>query len=518
MKMELDVRVPIDSTLEEELKKLRIEAEFEIVRKSLDARKKPYYLYRIVIDLPEEVAEKLIREGKVREYKGVEELSIPVISIRKSVLIVGTGPAGLFAALILAEAGFDVTVVERGKPVEERVKDVSRFWKERKLDENSNVQFGEGGAGTFSDGKLTTRVKDKKKHFVYRVFVECGAPREILYENKPHIGTDKLQEVIPNLRKKLQDLGVVFRFSTRLERLKVRDGKVEEVHLKDLKTGIETVEKFDYIFLAIGNSARDTFEMLRREGIALESKPFAVGLRVVHRQRTIDRMQYGKFFKHPNLPPADYSLTYKGRERNVFSFCMCPGGYVICASSEGRSVVCNGMSNYKRDSGYANSAIVVQVFPEDFENDPFKAIDFQRALERAAFVMGGSNYTMPAQKVWDFIEGQSSSKLIEGGYIPEIKSARLDRLLPEPIAEHIKEAFLYWSKKIPFFVPGNATFVGVETRTSSPLRIVRREDYSSISADNLFPIGEGAGYAGGITSSAIDGINGALSLIERLKK
>ena len=199
MKMELDVRVTIDSTLEEELKKLGIEAEFEIVRKSLDARKKPYYLYRIVIDLPEEVAEKLIREGKVREYKGVEELSIPVISTKKSVLIVGTGPAGLFAALILAEAGFDVTVVERGKPVEERVKDVSRFWKERKLDENSNVQFGEGGAGTFSDGKLTTRVKDKKKHFVYRVFVECGAPREILYENKPHIGTDKLQEVIPKL-------------------------------------------------------------------------------------------------------------------------------------------------------------------------------------------------------------------------------------------------------------------------------------------------------------------------------
>ncbi|WP_163327770.1 NAD(P)/FAD-dependent oxidoreductase [Desulfurobacterium thermolithotrophum] len=518
MRVELDVKVPIDSTLSEELRKLGIETTFEIVRKSLDARKKPYYLYRIVIDLPEDAAKKLIEEGKVRKHKEIEELLVPAVLTQKSVLIVGTGPAGLFSALILAEAGFDVTVIDRGKPIQERVKDVKLFWEKRKLDKNSNVQFGEGGAGTFSDGKLTTRVKDKKKHFVYKIFVECGAPSEILYENKPHVGTDKLQEVIPNLRRKLEELGVVFRFSTKLEKLKVRNRKVEEVYLRDLRTGIESIEKFDYIFLAIGNSARDTFEMLKEEDIVLEAKPFAVGLRVIHRQRTIDRMQYGRFFKHPNLPPADYSLTYKGRERNVFSFCMCPGGYVICASSEENSVVCNGMSNYKRDSGYANSAIVVQVFPKDFENDPFRAMEFQRALERAAFVMGGSNYAMPAQKVWDFIEGQSSNKLIEGGYIPEIKSARLDKLLPKPIVDHIREAFIYWSKRIPFFVPGNATFVGVETRTSSPLRIVRGEDYSSISADNLFPIGEGAGYAGGITSSAIDGINGALLLIRRLNE
>jgi len=294
---------------------------------------------------------------------------------------------------------------------------------------------------------------------------------------------------------------------------------VVEVTLKDLSTGIETVERYDYIFLAVGNSARDTFEVLSKRGITISAKPFAVGLRVIHRQRSINRLQYGKkWFKNPKLPPADYAFSYRSRSgRNVFTFCMCPGGYVICASSEENSVVCNGMSNYKRDSGYANSAIVVQVFPEDFGNDPFEAINFQRALERAAFVMGGSSYAMPAQRVVDFVEETSSSELIEDGYIPEIKSARLDRLLPKELTRPIKEAFLYWKEKVPFFVPANATLVGVETRTSSPVRIVRNEDYTSVSAENLYPIGEGAGYAGGITSSAIDGINASLALLERLK-
>jgi uncharacterized FAD-dependent dehydrogenase len=327
-----------------------------------------------------------------------------------------------------------------------------------------------------------------------------------------------LREIIPRFRQKLQFLGVEFRFSTLLKDLRIEGGKVVDVTLKDLTTGLETVECYDYVFLAIGNSARDTYEMLKKRGIALQAKPFAVGLRVIHRQRSINRLQYGKkWFKHPKLPPAEYAFTYKTRKRNVFTFCMCPGGHVICASSEKNSVVCNGMSNFARDSGYANSAVVVQVFPEDFENDPFNAIDFQRALERAAFVMGGSNYTMPAQRVLDFIEGVSSSELIEGGYIPEIKSARLDRLLPLEISEPIKEAFLYWKEKVPFFVPGNATLVGVETRTSSPVRIVRDEGYTSVSAENLYPVGEGAGYAGGITSSAVDGINAALSLVEKLK-
>lgn len=516
MKVEIEIKVPLESELEDELRKLGIES-YEVVRKSIDARKKPVFVYRIVTDLEEKRAKELIEKGVAREYKSVPELVIPKVSKKKRILVVGAGPAGLFSALILSKAGLEVVVVDRGKPIEERILDVNRFWKRRKLDENSNVQFGEGGAGTFSDGKLTTRVKDKKKYFVFKTLVECGAPEEILYQSKPHVGTDKLREVIPNFREKLKRLGVEFRFSHLLTRIYKEERRVSSVKIKDLITGKEKEEFFDYIFLALGNSARDTFKMLKGAGIELSAKPFAVGLRVIHRQRTINRIQYGRrWFKHPKLPPAEYSFTYKGKDRNVYTFCMCPGGYVICASSEKHTVVCNGMSNYKRDSGYANSAVVVQLFPEDFENDPFKAIEFQRNLERAAFVLGGSNYAMPAQRVWDFINGQSSTELIEGGFIPEIKSARLDRLLPEEISRPIKEAFLHWYEKVSFFVPTNATLVGIETRTSSPVRILRNGDYTSVSAENIYPIGEGAGYAGGITSSAIDGINGALSLLEKL--
>ncbi len=512
MKVELEVRVPIDSTLDEELNRLGIEGEYRIIKKSLDARKTPYFLYRIVLDLPEVKAKKLIEEGKAREFKPIPEINISRERKKERILVVGSGPAGLFSALILSRSGYSVTLIERGKPVEERVADVSRFWKERVLDENSNVQFGEGGAGTFSDGKLTTRVKDRKKHFVLKTFVEMGAPEEILFESKPHVGTDLLRDVIRNFRESLKKEGVEFRFSTLLKKLNIEDKKVSSVILKDLKTEENKEESYDAVFLAVGNSARDTFRMLIQSGLTVEAKPFAVGLRVIHRQRTINRIQYGKkWFKHPALPPAEYAFTFKRKRRNVFTFCMCPGGFVICASSEKNSVVCNGMSNHARNSGYANSAVVVQVFPEDFGNNPLEAINFQIALERAAFVAGGSNYTMPAQRVVDFLEGRSSTELIEGGYIPEIKSARLDRLLPEEITKALIEAFTYWREKIPFFVPSNATLVGVETGTSSPIRIKRNKNYSSVDVENLFPIGEGAGYAGGITSSAIDGINAALA-------
>ncbi len=517
MKVELEVKVPLDSSLEEELRKLGIRGEFKVLRESIDARRKPLFVYRVLVELPKEVAQEFLNKGIGREYREEELLSIPKVPLRKRVLVVGAGPAGLFASYVLALGGLEVVLVERGKPVEERVKDVATFWKYRRLNENSNVQFGEGGAGTFSDGKLTTRIKDRKKYFVFKTLVECGAPPEILYKSKPHIGTDKLREVIPKFREKLKSLGVEFRFNTLLKGLKIVGNRVEGVLLEDLKTGITEFLAFDYYFLALGNSARDTFFHLKEIGIALEAKPFAVGLRVIHTQKTINRIQYGRrWFKNPKLPPAEYLFTYKGKKRNVYTFCMCPGGFVICASSEKYSVVCNGMSNYLRDSGYANSAVVVQLFPSDFENDPFKAIEFQRSLERAAFVMGGGSYAMPAQRVVDFLKGESSSNLIDGGFIPEIKSARLDKLLPPEIGEPIKEAFLYWAKKVPFFLPSNATFVGVETRTSSPLRILRDKEYRSVSAFNLYPVGEGAGYAGGITSSAVDAVNGALSLLEKL--
>ena len=519
MKVEVNLTVPIDSTLEAELSALGLPPEgYQIVKRSLDARKKPKFVYRLLYDLPEEEAKRLLELGVARPHRPVEPVEIPKVPVKKRVLVVGSGPAGLFASYVLAKSGLSVVLIERGAPVEERVKDVARFWKYRRLNENSNVQFGEGGAGTFSDGKLTTRVKDPKKHFVYQLLVQCGAPEEILYSSKSHIGTDKLRELLPRFRQLLTSLGVEIRFHTLLESLNLEGKRVTSVSLKDLKTGLSTQESFDYYFLAVGNSARDTFKALKEAGVALEAKPFAVGLRVIHRQKTINRLQYGRrWFKDPKLPPADYSFTFRSSSgRSVYTFCMCPGGFVICASSEKNGVVCNGMSNYARDSGYANSAVVVQLYPADFDNDPFLAVEFQRNLERAAFVMGGSDYSMPAQRVWDFLEGRSSSELIEGGYIPEIKSARLDRLLPEEVALPLKEAFSYWKERYPFFVPSNATLVGVETRTSSPLRMLRNPDYTSVSAENLYPIGEGAGYAGGITSSAIDGLNAALTLTEKL--
>jgi len=517
VQVEIELTLSPEEELKDVLEKLGIK-KFEIVRKSLDSRKKPKFFYRIRADVSEEKGKELLNSGIAKPFVEKDfSVVIPKILKKRKVFIVGSGPAGLFTAYVLASAGLCPVVVERGKEVEKRSKDVERFWKFRKLNENSNVQFGEGGAGIFSDGKLICRSKDSKKHFVYKVLVDCGAPEEILYESKPHIGTDRLKEVVVNLRKKLTSMGTEFRFSTLLKDLNLENGKVTEVIFQDLASGKEYAENLDFLFLAVGNASRDTFEMLMKRGIRIVAKPFAVGLRIIHTQKTINRIQYGKkWYKHPKLPPADYAFTYKFGKRGVFTFCMCPGGYVICAPSERLTVVSNGMSNYARDSGYANSAVVVQVFPEDFDNDPKKAIEFQRLLERTAFFAGGGNYAMPAQRAVDFIREEISGKLIEDGFIPEIKPARLDRLLPEWLKEPIKRALLHWHKMTNFFLPENATLVGVETRTSSPVRILRKESGESVSASNLFPVGEGAGYSGGIVSSAIDGINAGLKLIERL--
>ncbi|SNR70132.1 NAD(P)/FAD-dependent oxidoreductase [Desulfurobacterium atlanticum] len=515
MKVEVDIKVKPEENLEKKLKEIGLFGDFKILKKSLDARKRPEFHYRLLFDLPEKAADRLITEGIAKPYKPIEELKIPSVSKPFKVAVVGSGPAGLFAAYVLAKGGADVTVFERGRIVSQREEDVQRFWIKRELDENSNVQFGEGGAGTFSDGKLTTRVKDKKKYFVYKLFVEHGAPSEILYLSKPHIGTDKLRKIIPSFRKTLESMGVKFKFSSL-----VYDIEPEErvkLFYENLLFQKDFSEEFDEVVLAIGNSARDTFSMLKKRGFHTVAKPFAVGVRIIHPQRLINRMQYGRFHEHPELPPAEYSITAKIKNRGVFSFCMCPGGVVICSSSERETVVSNGMSNYAREGVMANSAIVVQMFPEDFANDPFKAIEFQRSLEKKAFVAAGGNYSMPAQNLIDFLKGKETSlrKLPKHGFIPEISSVRLDKLLPGFITCALKGAFKYWEKRLKFFVSEEATLVGVETRTSSPIKMLRERNFSAAGFPNVYPAGEGAGYAGGITSSAIDGINVAISILEK---
>ncbi|WP_456396263.1 NAD(P)/FAD-dependent oxidoreductase [Desulfurobacterium sp.] len=515
MLIEGEVRVKIDERLEDRLRKKGYPLRFVILKKSIDARKKPEFVYRLLFDVDDETAKKLIDLG-CRVYRPIPDLEIPSVTRSLKVAVVGSGPAGLFAAYTLSAGGVEVVVFERGKTVEKREEDVQRFWIERILDENSNVQFGEGGAGTFSDGKLITRVKDKKKHFVYSLFVEHGAPEEILYISKPHIGTDRLRKVIPSIRRFLENKGVKFRFSSLVVGMESVRRKVTSLVIRDLNKDEIYEESFDAVVFAVGNSARDTFAMLRSAGVKMIAKPFAVGVRIIHPQRLINKMQYGKYYENPSLPPAEYSLTARAGDRGVFSFCMCPGGVVVCSSSEKDAVVTNGMSNFAREGVMANSAIVVQVFPEDFNNDPFKAIDFQRRLERAAFLAGGGSYAMPAQNLLDFLDKKETSfkKLPKHGFIPEIVPARVDRILPEFVYKSLRKAFLYWEKRLKWFVSEKATVVGVETRTSSPLKILRDKHFKSLSFENFYPAGEGAGYAGGITSSAIDGMNVALSILE----
>ena len=494
-----------------------------IRRKSLDARKKDdiHYIYTIDVELAE--GDKIIKNIKKR--KGGADISISPykkyelpegeINEGKRPVVAGFGPAGMFAALVLAEKGMCPIVIERGKDVDSRTEDVEKFWNGGKFDPESNVQFGEGGAGTFSDGKLTTRIKDPRSSFVTDEFIEAGAPEEIAYEAKPHIGTDKLKGVVKNIRKKIIELGGEVRFECRLSAIESTDGRVTAV-ITD-KGKIET----DSLVLAVGHSARDTFYELAEEGITLEKKPFAVGVRIEHRQSNISRAQYVEAAK--TLPPADYMLTYTTKAgRGVYTFCMCPGGYVVAAASEEGRLVVNGMSEYARDSQNANSALLVQVGPEDFPSDNVLAgVEFQRRIEEKAFKAGGEDYSAPIQRLGDFMEGRVSEK--EGGvhhsYRPSTRFADLNDVLPEFVCDSIKEAIPSLGRKLSGFDSPDAIMTGAETRSSSPVRIVRDESGQSVSLKGLYPTGEGAGYAGGIVSAAVDGVRQAENIIkERINK
>ncbi|MCP4650186.1 MAG: FAD-binding protein [PVC group bacterium] len=482
--------------------------QFQIKRKSIDARSKNRicFVYSIAVTVNESVSVKVEVDNKnILNYEPYGyNLPKKMKKMNARPIIIGAGPAGLFSALLLAEAGASPIILEQGKDVEARAVDVKSFFSEGKLNEQSNIQFGEGGAGTFSDGKLYTLINDKRTKKVFDVFVEAGAPPEILYSAKPHIGTDKLREVVKNIRKKIISLGGEIKFNTKITDFKIENEKVVEV----VSASGETFQS-DIIILALGGSARGTFELLFKKGVAMQSKAFSVGVRIEHPQILINKAQYGKFFNNPRLWPAEYKLVHHSKSgRSAYSFCVCPGGTVVASASENGGIVTNGMSEFTRDKENANSAIVVGVKPGDFGSDgPLAGIEFQRKLERLAFKVGGGDFMAPAQLVGDFLKGKRSTVLgsVKPSYCPGIVLGDLNECLPEFVIETLKEGLGSFDKKLRGFSLPDAVLTGVETRTSSPVRISRDERYCS-NVKGLFPIGEGAGYAGGIVSSALDGI------------
>ncbi len=503
--------------------------QIKILKKSIDARKKPqiYYSYSVAFECSQEqkVLQKNRKDKNLSVYVPQPSLEEMVPGLKKEtgerVVIVGTGPAGLLCGYYLALCGRKPLLIERGSPMWERVGKVSAFWKEGVLDPDTNVSFGEGGAGTFSDGKLNTGVKDKtgKKKFILDTFIRHGAPEEIGYLSKPHIGTDELRGVIQSMGETIRQLGGTYRFHTRLTGFRY----VEEEYVpgkKQLRAVVVENEKgeteeipCDKCVLAIGHSARDTFSMLHEDGAAMEQKPFAVGVRVEHPQQSINKIQYG--VDDPRLPAADYKLTGKTSDgRGVYSFCMCPGGYVVNASTEPGGTVVNGMSDHARDSAHANSAIVVTVDRKDFGSDDVLAgVAFQRGLEEKTWQAGGG--MIPVQQYGDFVKGvpttelNHSSPVTRGKFVP----ADVKKILPSYISNGIMEGMKQFGQKITGFDAAETLILGTETRTSSPVRILRNCEFESENRRGIYPCGEGAGYAGGIMSAAMDGLRVALQIV-----
>ena len=478
-----------------------------IEKQSIDARNKNevFYVYECSFEIDNEKDILSKNKRNCNLFRSIDKTYVydkcGNIKLEKRPIIIGSGPCGLFCSYILAQNGYRPLVIERGEKVLDRVKTVNRFWKKGILNKNSNVQFGEGGAGTFSDGKLNTLVKDEfnRGRKVFETFVDCGAPREILYNYKPHIGTDVLVDVVKNMRNKIIDMGGEFRYNTLLTNIIIENNCVKAIEVNN-----NEIIDCSVLVLAIGHSARDTFKLLYDLGFDMKSKPFSVGLRVQHDQDMINLSQYGEKYKDI-LPPATYKLTYKAsNNRGVYSFCMCPGGYVVNASSEDNHLVVNGMSNSKRNSGKANSAIVVTVNEKDYGEDVFSGVEFQRKLESLAYEVGDGK--IPIQTLEKFYENKkglldSSAPFIKGSYV----SANLNAILPIDICDSIKEAFPYFGKKINGFDNPDTLLLGVEARTSSPIRVERDERLES-NIKGVYPCGEGCGFAGGITSAAIDGI------------
>lgn len=481
-------------------------------KRGYDARKKTNITLIYTLDVETTHNESLIEKFAEHQLvKATPDMSYQFVAnapadCQERPVVIGFGPCGLLAGLVLAQMGYKPIILDRGKEVRERTKDTFGFWRKKILNTESNVQFGEGGAGTFSDGKLYSQVKDPN-HYGRKVlteFVASGAPDEIMFVSKPHVGTFRLVTMVEQIRAKIIKLGGEIRFSARVDGVHIDSGQITGVVLADGE-----VIHSRHIALAIGHSARDTFQMLYDSKVYIEAKPFSVGFRIEHPQSVIDKARFGKNVGNPILGAADYKLVHHCKSgRSVYSFCMCPGGTVVAAASEEHGVVTNGMSQYSRAERNANSAIVVGIDPSDYPGNPLAGIDFQRALERNAYVLGGSNYDAPAQKVGNFLKGTSSETV--GGVVPSfqpgVKLTDLSKALPDFCIEAIREAIPVFNRKIKGFALEDALLTGVETRTSAPICIKRGKDFQSINTQGLYPAGEGAGYAGGILSAAIDGI------------
>jgi uncharacterized FAD-dependent dehydrogenase len=487
---------------------------FNLFKRSYDARKKNselLFIYTIDLEASNE-AELLNKFADDHNIGPAPDVTYKYVGhapadVQERPIVVGFGPCGIFAGLLLAQMGFKPIILERGKEVRQRTKDTWGLWRKSVLNPESNVQFGEGGAGTFSDGKLYSQIKDPQHHGrkVLEEFVKAGAPDEILYINKPHIGTFRLTGMVEQMRQDMIALGAEVRFQEKVTDLLVEDGQLTGVVLE---SGEQLHSR--HVVLALGHSARDTFRMLHAKGVYMEAKPFSVGFRIEHPQTLIDKARLGKYAGHPKLGAADYKLVYHAKNgRSVYSFCMCPGGTVVAATSEPGRVVTNGMSQYSRNERNANSGIVVGIDPErDYPGGPLAGIELQERLEAHAYVMGGSNYQAPAQLVGDFVAGRPSTALgsVEPSYKPGVTLGDLAPSLPDFAIEAIREALPAFDRQIKGYNLHDAVLTGIETRTSSPLRITRGEDYQSLNLKGLFPAGEGAGYAGGILSAGVDGI------------
>lgn len=480
---------------------------FTITNEALDARfDDAYYVYNVIVDIKDE--QKYLKKKDVSIYKPVNYPTLKA-SRKAKVAVVGYGPSGIFAALTLAKAGLEPVIFERGSKVEKRVKDVEEFWQHNKLNTESNVQYGEGGAGTFSDGKLTTRIKDYRVKDVLQTLVDNGADPKILYQHLPHIGTDKLRDILVNIRNNISDMGGTFYFDTKVEKLAIKNNKI---------IGLWANGKyydFEYVILCIGHSSFDTFKNLYDNGVYIEQKDFAIGLRVEHPQALINKNQCPKHYN--KLPSASYRLSYTAsNNRGVYSFCMCPGGIVVNSACENNTIVTNGMSYSTRDMDNANSAILVQVFKDDFNDPhPLAGFNYQLNLEKKAFNITNT-YKALAQNIGDYLNNDVNDLVIESSFTNGVKLYDLNNLFSDDINTALHEAFVNFDKKIPGFI-NQGIMVAPETRSSCPVRIKRNEYHQSISTANLYPCGEGAGYAGGIVSSGVDGIRCAQSLITNLK-